>query len=236
MINIDLRKMKRVVIALSGVVILLGLMRDAYVLVFGTDTILKSLRPFNLHIENTTATWYSSMLLLLNAVVLYVIARLTRQNKKAMAGRWMFLAFVFVLLSVDETASFHESLAWPIREAFGLSGVFAFAWVIPGAVFVLLLAIFYAPMLRALPRRTAVGFLLAGSIFVFGALGLELVQAYYFSLNQSHSAISRSASLIEESLEIIGMTIFFVVLTDYLTATFREWSFGAQQNERPSSP
>lgn len=62
-----------------------------------------------------------------------------------------------------------------MRTLLGTGGVFYFAWVIPGAAFVCLFALAYLGFLLAMPRPIAMTMVLAGIIYVSGAIGAEMV-------------------------------------------------------------
>jgi hypothetical protein len=59
------------------------------------------------------------------------------------ARRWILLGVIFVLLSLDETASFHEMLIHPVRGRLNLEDIeiFHFAWVVPALALLGVLAI-----------------------------------------------------------------------------------------------
>ena len=82
---------------------------------------------------------------------------------------------MFCLLSIDEAFSFHESLILPLQTHFGAHGFFYFAWVIPGAFFVGAVALMFLKFVLNLDTPTRNRFIIAGSVFVGGALGMECV-------------------------------------------------------------
>ena len=71
-----------------------------------------------------------------------------------MAKRWTILFLGFAFLSIDEIAGIHESINSVIDDS----------WAIGGAVIVLLLAVYFLPFLKALPRATLIGFVIAGEV------------------------------------------------------------------------
>ena len=63
-----------------------------------------------------------------------------------------------------------------MRNVFGITyGIFYFAWVIPATALLILLAIGFLPFFRSLPAETRRLFLVAGAIFLGGALGAEVI-------------------------------------------------------------
>lgn len=90
--------------------------------------------------------------------------------------RWLALAAVVAVLSFDEYASLHETFSGPFRDTFGGPRAFYFGWVVPGTVFVAAVAALSLPFLATLGHRTRRLFVLAGAIYVTGALGLEFIE------------------------------------------------------------
>ena len=75
------------------------------------------------------------------------------------------------------------------------------------------MAIAYARFLIHLPRRTCVLFLLAGAVYVGGALGMEMVAAVYDQSHGYENAVTASLSTVEETMEMLGLVLFNYALT-----------------------
>lgn len=195
----------------TACVILLGILREIFIARFGTGTALKDLRPFNLDTEHCLGAWYESSLMLGAALLLYAIGSGEHRSRR-MRRYWFALAVLFVGLSLDESVSMHEILIVPLREYLQTGGALYFAWVIPGTLFVLAAGAWSVPFLLALPRRTAIGLVTAGGLFVGGALGMELVGGYLVSNLGPNSVAYTIAAITEESLEMIGLTVFLGAL------------------------
>ena len=220
-LHVSLPRIGSIVIGLSAAIFFLGVVRELFIAHFGTQTPLQDLRQIALDVEHSAAAYYSALLLLACAAMLFAISRLVRRDGGSDVPRWTLLAVVFTVMSVDEAVSFHEVLITPLRETFGLSGMFYFAWVIPGAILVALLGLYYLPFLFRLPRRSALLFVLAGIIYVGGALGMELVAGFLAEAYGSLTATPYLAvAVIEEGMEIAGLTIFFLALTSFV---YRAW-------------
>src|SRR5690606_9323065 len=86
---------------------------------------------------------------------------------------------VFLYLSVDEGAALHDRVQLPLREALGATGIWYHTWVVLGVAVVAILGASYIRFLAALPVRTRWGFLVAGALYVGGALGMEMVSGQY---------------------------------------------------------
>ena len=79
----------------------------------------------------------------------------------------------------------------------------------------------YVPFLRSLPKKTAILIFLAGTIYVAGALGLELIggamvdKAERFSPMYEFGLVYEVVAATEELLELIGIATFIFALSDY---------------------
>ena len=156
--------------------------------------------------------WYSSILLLTAAVLLAVVATAALNQRDRWWKHWTALASLFCLLSLDEAASFHESLILPLQTHFGANGIFIFAWVIPGIFFVGAVGLAFLKFVLNLDRHTRNRFILSGSLFVGGALGMELVGgAFMDALGEEHIFYILAAAT-EETLEMLGVTLFIIAI------------------------
>ena len=88
------------------------------------------IRLFDLNREENIPTWFSSLLLILNAFILAIIAIRTKAQQGPYYTQWFVLAAIFLYLSVDETAQLHEMVVKRVPLAFNLSGYLYFAWII----------------------------------------------------------------------------------------------------------
>jgi hypothetical protein len=127
-------------------------------------------------------------------------------------------------MAIDETVSFHEVLIDPLRGGFETSGFLYFAWVIPGSIAVALIGLYYMPFLWRLPLRSALLFAAAGAIYLSGALGMEFVGGALAERYGMQAPQYLAVAVLEESLEIAGLTILFMALTDHLARHWPLWS------------
>ncbi|MEG3909011.1 hypothetical protein QT979_12145 [Microcoleus sp. w2-18bC1] len=172
---------------------------------------------FNLDQEINYPSWYSSFTLLFCAILLGIIASAKKKQGDRYFGHWKALALMFVFFSLDEILSLHEILIInDLRKALNLGGIFYFIWVIPGAIFVGITALAYLKFLRHLPRKIRDFFLLAGSIYVGGALGMEMVTGYYADAVTQRNLIYGLMVCVEEILEMVGVIVFIYALLSYI--------------------
>jgi len=169
--------------------------------------------------EDSLPTYYSAILLLTAAFILSLIAVLKKKEKDSFTIHWAVLAIIFLGLSIDEAVSFHELLIEPLRQKFELTGYLRFSWVIAGGLFVVVFGIAYLKFFLALPPQMKVLFFVSGAIYVLGVIGFEMIGG---SIYQGSTGV-RDTSLpymvvmtIEETLEIVGMSLFIYTLLQYI--------------------
>lgn len=68
----------------------------------------------------------------------------------------------------------------------------------------------------SLPFRTKALFILAGAIYVGGAIGMESIGGYIADTPGLHPAAYAVAATIEELLEMLGVIIFIYALLSYI--------------------
>jgi hypothetical protein len=154
----------------------------------------------SLSLEANVPTWYSSMLLFSAALALHAAGT----DDARWRAHWWGLALAFAGISLDEVAGFHERLNGLAR----LGGVLHFAWVIPFAVLVAVVGLLCVPFLRALPSSTRTRFVLAGTLYVGGALGVELVLGAWTDRHGPMNLVYRLIDAVEEAGEIAGVSLF----------------------------
>lgn len=155
---------------------------------------------FDMGEESTVPTWWSSVQLLLLAVLLVLLAITLRREGTQGKVLWV-AALAFAFFSVDEVVMIHESITGFMKRfeavprfpgdygiwilVYGVVGLVLLVWAIPGLV-----------ALRRRYRRESIGFAIGALIFIGGGVGVELVG--YFT---------ESRVLLEESMEIVGVAI-----------------------------
>ena len=191
---------------------------------YGYKTLGGIIPEFDLNSENNIPTWYSSSALLLASALLAMIALVKLQWQETYARHWVVLAVIFLFLSMDEAASIHEKgseLALLIMPSLVDSGYLSrylyFAWVVFGVPFVLLFSLAYLRFLIHLPAKTRSLFVLAGIIYVGGALGVEMLGARDAYLYGEGRPFEHSMLILwEEGFEMSGIVVFIYALTSYL--------------------
>ncbi len=159
--------------------------------------------------EGSIAAWLSSSTLLGCAAALLWISR---RDRLPLSRSWVALALVFTFLSLDEAVSLHEKAIDPLQESLDTSGPLLYAWVIPGALFAVLAALAFVPLLRALEPATALRFVVAGAVYVGGALGFEVLSGALAPEPGVVDHVYEVVATTEEWLEMVGITLFLAAL------------------------
>lgn len=172
------------------------------------EPIVKRHEFLDMDAEISFPTWWQQSQLLVAAALCFALGSGATPRRRY----WLGLAAVFLYLSADEGTQFHEGLIDPMRRLFDISGgILSFAWVIPGAVAVLVFVAVYARFWARLPAgpRTWMG--IAGLCYVAGAIGGELLSGTYKTergLDRGYDAVIAS----EEGLESLGQSLFIFSL------------------------
>ena len=174
---------------------------------------------FDFDWERNLPTFCSTLALFASAVLLLIIS-VVHKKKKTEYFQWLLLSFIFVFLSLDEFTSIHEQLETPTRNLFNTSGILYSAWYIPYGVLLFILMIVYAKFLFRLSKKVRFLFIIAGLVFVLGAIGFESISGYYQELigrDYAKSLIYNTLITFEELFEMCGVAIFIYALLIYLS-------------------
>jgi hypothetical protein len=172
-------------------------------------------RLLNLNNEGNIPSWYSSLSLLLSSGLLAAIGLEKRAQRAPFATHWMILAGIFVYLSLDEAAEIHE-MGMDLLASFHLTGHLYYSWVILGGLFVTIVGISYLRFLGHLPVTTMRLFLVSGSLYVGGAIGIEMIGAHWDFLHGQESLTYALLVALEETMEMSGIAVFIHTLCSYI--------------------
>lgn len=168
--------------------------------------------------EANVPAFFSMLLLLFAATLLGLIAVIKTRLADQYRWHWALLAFGFVYMAFDEIGEVHEKLIDPMRAALGGQdlGIFYFAWVVPAIAVVSIVAFVFFRFWWNLPLRTRLLFVLAGALFLSGAIGVEMLNGKYAEIYGKRQIIYQLLATIEEFLEMTGVVLFVYALLDYL--------------------
>jgi len=202
-------------IALLLAVASVGFLSADYLTGYSSTVLHKLVKLFDLDLEINVPSFFSVLLLSTAAFLLAVITAISRKQGRRRLLEWTILSAGFLFLAFDEMASVHERLIEPMREILGVKtlGPLYYAWIVPAIALVVFLGIGFIKFLIELPAKTRWSFIIAGSMFVGGAVGIEALEGIYDQGNLIYNALVT----IEESLEMGGIILFIWALLGYIT-------------------
>ena len=175
--------------------------------------------------EKNIPTAYSFLILVICSILLAIIAFVHNRNRDRYAKHWQGLSILFLALAMDEFCSFHELASHVTRNSLKTNGIFYFAWVIPGMAFLSVFVLAYLKFTLSLPRKTRLGFIVSGAVFVLGAIGMELIGGYFFQFYGRDNLIYIVIATVEEMLEMSGIIIFIYNLLEYMKFYIADYTF-----------
>ena len=195
--------------------------------VLGHDTVYGLVNLFDVDREHNIPTYFSVLLMLFAVLLLAVIAILSGEQRASHVSKWAVLSFGFLFMAFDEAFQVHERLISPVRTLLGNGnlGVLYYAWVIPGIALVLGLALFFRKFLLDLPAKTSRRFMMAATIYIGGAIGVELIGGRYVELHSAYGLKYSMIVTIEEGLEMAGLIVFIWALLKHCADDYKEVRF-----------
>jgi len=172
---------------------------------------------FDLNGEGNIPAWWSSAQLLVSGILVAIVA-LRNGGKRLSSGSLFAFSGLLVLMSLDETASFHERLG-TLLDSFldrtgGVlprTGYWPLLLGLPLATLVLALLRRCGSQLEAARPRSARRFGLALLVLFSGAIGVELFN------NVASLGLLRLAIELEEGLEMLGGSLLLASALDLVS-------------------
>lgn len=159
--------------------------------------------PVDLDSDSNLSTWYGSGLHLINAMLFGMLAASASGRDRA---RWAALGVMVLLVSADEIATVHERVGLMLGWALDTSGVLTFAWVIPAAILVTVGAFAFTGFLVRQPAPARL-LLVGAGVFLAGAMGVEMVTAWWFDQYGFTGVGYHVLVGVEETLEMTGCLV-----------------------------
>lgn len=209
-----------------------------YLTGYNSMVIHKLVKFFYVELELNAPAFFSTLLLLFTSLLLAIITVLKKKQTASFVLYWSILSIGFLFMAFDEIAAVHERLIEPMQAILGEQnlGVFYFAWVVPAVALVVCLGIFFLRFLINLPVKTRWTFLIAATMYLGGAVGLEMVEGWYSEINGRETLLYITLTTLEETLEMVGTIVFIWALLGYIADAYEkvEVRFGAEGSNRKS--
>jgi hypothetical protein len=209
------RLIKQCLVIIAGLVVLSTLGQISRH-VYDRGSLLGLVDLFYLDAEANIPTAYSSFIWVLCSLASAVIAIGKKQVGDRSYKYWQGFMLTFAYIALDEFAQIHELFS-SLKRIWNLGGVFYFIWIIPGSLFVLFFFLKYFGFLKTLPMKTRSLMIFAGGIFVAGAIGVEMIGAWYTDLFGYHADLTYALiTTVEEVLEMLSVLMLLYTLLSYL--------------------
>jgi len=180
------------------------------------NTVMFFIDEFNMDNEHVLQSYFSGLLLLIPAALLLVIAAWKQKTKAPFAIQWALLGLIFLYMTVDEVIQIHENWDVPLSNLISSKGYFYIDWVRSAVILVAIFGLLYLRFFFHLPQRTMLLFGLSGAVYLMGVLGLEMLAGEYVSTYQQWGYDYGMLVAREETLEMLGMSLFIFTLHDYI--------------------
>lgn len=168
---------------------------------------------FNLDEEGNFPTFYSAVAILICSGLFAIIAREKQQNHKPYWQQWWGLSAIFLFLSLDEAAQIHELFDNDtLLSGLETTGFFAWPWVIPYMIIVVLFTIVFFRFFLSLPMRYKLLFGVSAGLYVFAAIGMEMIGAYVYELTNSKTPTYVLIFSLEEMIEMFSIALLIYSL------------------------
>ncbi|CAA9500555.1 MAG: hypothetical protein AVDCRST_MAG91-1029 [uncultured Sphingomonadaceae bacterium] len=201
---------------------------------FASESLSKAARIFDMTEENSIPNFFSALVLVVTAGVAAVITFLHRRDGSSLWISWCLAALAIAFMGFDEGAMLHDRLAYVVQENAETTGVFYIGWTLPYLLLVLVAVPAGWPLLRALPRDTAVRLIQAATLFLIGALGMEMLESMLLqrslpagmslrdamtseSISANAAAMINAMEFIEETSEMVAVALALRALLLHLT-------------------
>jgi spermidine synthase len=175
--------------------------------------------------EGTLPTWYSTMLLLMAAVLLAAIAFSKQASGDRYRFHWTGLSLIFLYLSIDEGIAIHEIFSDGFSTIIEAAGYLTFPWIIAGIPLVIVFALLYLHFLLHLPALIRNLFIVAGMLYVGGAVVIEAISANQYDIGGGVHFFYLAIATVEELFEMLGVVVLIYALLTYINLLELEFNF-----------
>jgi hypothetical protein len=230
-LNIYPQKLIRAFVIIVIVLVIISLASQFYkfFLFDGNDRYIVNM--FSLDKEFNFPTWYQAISELICGLLLAIIFMAAKVKNDRFKYHWLGLSFIFLLIATDEMLVLHEQIISPLRRFLGTGGFLYMAWIIPAIILGVVFIIAYYKFLRSLPSATRKRFIIAGLIFVMGAVGLEAVGGRILTVIGQNNLTYSLITHIEEILEMTGIVLFIYALLSYYQSKYPALTFVVKGNK-----
>lgn len=190
--------------------------------------------------EGSLPNFFSAAALLVAAAVAATIVHVSSVRNSRLTGCWFMAAAVLMFLAFDEGAGIHDLLAIPLQRVFGGRGFLFIGWVVPYAILTFVVAYRLLPLARSLSLATRNRLIVAATVYVSAAMGVEMLEAVLMDHSTlgglesvDFETVNRTPKMIllvtiEELFEMAGVALALRALLIHLTQELDVKLFGAE--------
>jgi hypothetical protein len=213
-VTLNRRRIITLLAAATLSLIVLSVASQVYQVMSGRERYLVDM--VNLDREHNIPTLFQTLSVYGISLILLWIGQSEKGADKARGRHWKVMSFAMFIAATDDILAIHEAFISPIKRLLKTGGYLHFAWVIPGALTVLILAAYFYRFFNTLPKRTRLLFYISAGVYLLGAVGLEMVGGK-LATSVGKGAVSYIVTTqIEEILEMTGVLIFEYAILGYL--------------------
>ena len=190
----------------------------------GVENLIGFDQLFNVDAESNLPTWFAAFLLQVSALIAWSIGDYDAPRERKW---WRGIAALLLVMSLDEVANLHHAPTRMLRDITGVQdGLLLNAWILPGALVILLVGACYLRFLLRRPLWFAVWFACAAALFVIGAVGLEILSSvieyeaggFAYDGRTTYSLAFEMTAVLEEVFEYAGSLLALFLLLRYAAA------------------
>jgi hypothetical protein len=206
--------------------------------VLDRDGIFGLARLFRLEVEANVPTLFSAFALIACCVASSLAAR-AGESGISRAG-WIGSALIFGFLAADEAFDIHARANELGRIMMGAEGSNHSLWYVPYAGLALAAGAVLLPWWLRLKPRIQLGLLLSGILFVFAAIGFEIIEGWLTDAGfNSRSNPAKYLTyylvvMVEEALEMFAVALALRTILEHLGSRVGEIGFRLAPSSAPS--
>ncbi|MBN2043768.1 MAG: hypothetical protein JW757_02010 [Anaerolineales bacterium] len=181
---------------------------------------------FSLDRPGSLGVWFESLLYILSAGLLALIAIEHIQRKDPTGWRWGLFALFILYLSANTNARLNSKIFFTLFRLYRSSLMYIFLQLLFIVLVITLIVIFW-PVLRGLPAQYRRMLIRSGVIFGMGAILVDAVSSFFFH------GTNTWFYLLEEMLEYSGFVLFIDAILAYLGAEMGTIRLKLRQDDPP---
>jgi hypothetical protein len=232
-LTIPIQKTNRILSWSVALLVAAHLVGEILVAWFGrTGPVWLFSRLTDLGLEKNFPALFSAGQLAVSGLLALAIACAVKSTKRPHFLHWLGLALILLFLSLDEALALHEKLTEPLQSVLHTSR--RALWVIPYGGLLVLFGASYLRFTLRLPPWTRKRVIIAGCIYVTGALLLETLGWYHATHHGQSNAFYFLCSLTEESLEMAALVLLIHTFMTHLVREFGEFALALRDDAAPA--